>query len=530
MRPIAGSLRSLDPGSDPVAYAATAVSLGLFLVAMGALIRSGGRSKEQHAPADEQIAEAAVRWGLLLSSGAVLAGFILNRNIFNSDNYRYLVYLLTPWSIGFGLAMDGLARRGWRGKLGAAALAAALALLMTLDLAHYYRRYGWIEPTVRPVRRPLRDPVLAWLGEHPEVTGLIGNYWDVYRLTFLTGGRVEGVPYPNYPNRFPEWSRDMPGGRPGLRDRPAERAAGGSIRSGRDRGRRPGTLAGRQPRDRLVAGRTGAGPWRTRVRRTPSRSGPPNDDPGAWADVAGAGRLDRGRRPLLPRRPDGPGRSSTSTSPRSTSPIATSWPTRSARGGSPAGIRGFIAGCRSIARARRDTASAEVSAVSLDGDLAGVQPRYHPVRLAGRAGDVRLAPPARRPGRGAGRRGGLGPRRVRLGPPDPHEHDQRAGQRPAGLLGDGMGLGSGTTRGRRARRAGPGLSGLRRPSAGRAADRLGLSVVYGVYRAADRAGPRGEDVRPRRRPSGCSRWASRSRPCSGCRRRSCSTAPRGPGA
>ena len=29
--------------------------------------------------------------------------FLLIRNIFNSDNYRYLIYLLTPWSLGFGL-------------------------------------------------------------------------------------------------------------------------------------------------------------------------------------------------------------------------------------------------------------------------------------------------------------------------------------------------------------------------------------------------------------------------------------------
>ena len=57
-----------------------------------------------------------------------MAAFLVNRNIFNSDNYRYLIYLLTPWSLGFGLVLDepvapkahrvrgGLGRRGNPGR------------------------------------------------------------------------------------------------------------------------------------------------------------------------------------------------------------------------------------------------------------------------------------------------------------------------------------------------------------------------------------------------------------------------------
>jgi hypothetical protein len=46
------------------------------------------------------------------------------------------------------------------------------------------------------------------------VSSILGGYWDVYRLSFLTGGRVRGVPYAVFPDRFPEWSRDLPAGRP----------------------------------------------------------------------------------------------------------------------------------------------------------------------------------------------------------------------------------------------------------------------------------------------------------------------------
>ena len=60
----------------------------------------------------------------------------------------------------------------------------------------------------------LDDPALRWLLAHPEVSSIHGSYWDVYRLSFLTGGKVKGVPFPIFPNRFPEWSASMPGGRP----------------------------------------------------------------------------------------------------------------------------------------------------------------------------------------------------------------------------------------------------------------------------------------------------------------------------
>ena len=47
----------------------------------------------------------------------------MNRNIFNSDNYRYLIFLLTPWSLGFGLSMRDLAGGGRRGRLAACLVA-----------------------------------------------------------------------------------------------------------------------------------------------------------------------------------------------------------------------------------------------------------------------------------------------------------------------------------------------------------------------------------------------------------------------
>lgn len=204
---LGGRARSSDPPDyHAVPIAATALGLGLFAAAAVALLAARGEVAD--------VASDAVRWALVTSSLAALGGFVLNRNIYNSDNYRYLVLLLVPWSAGFGLLMQALARRGGGGRAAAVLLAALLAATTTLDTARWYRGFGWLDAAGRPVRQPLRDPALDWLRSNPDVTLIYGSYWDVYRLAFLTGGRVRGVPYPEYPDRYPEVSERLPGHRP----------------------------------------------------------------------------------------------------------------------------------------------------------------------------------------------------------------------------------------------------------------------------------------------------------------------------
>jgi hypothetical protein len=186
-------------GPGAWAVAAAVVALGLWaagsLALLGRVIRAPDR------------AGRAVAAGLVLAAGATVAGFVVNRNIFNSDNYRYLVSLLVPGAVGFGLVIDGLWRRGTGGRIGAAVLALAFAVVMTADLKGWYAGFGWVDVRGLPVRRPVNDPVLGWLDVHPDLTWVEGGYWDVYRLAFLSGGRVRGVPLAIYPNRFPDWAR-----------------------------------------------------------------------------------------------------------------------------------------------------------------------------------------------------------------------------------------------------------------------------------------------------------------------------------
>ena len=88
------------------------------------------------------------------------------------------------------------------------------------------------------------------------------------------------------------------------------------------------------------------------------------------------------------------------------------------------------------------SSSVQVSALSLDGDLEGAEPRHGALGLVDRRGGLFLAEAARRPRGRLDRGGGPRPGRIHLGPSDPHQHDQCAGERPVRHLGPGMRRGS----------------------------------------------------------------------------------------
>jgi hypothetical protein len=175
------------------------------------------------APKDR--ARRAIRLGVLTSACLIMGAFIANRNIFNSDNYRYLVFLVTPWSLGFGLLARDLASIGWPGRIGALLLTALLAGAMTLTvLSWYVRDVRYVDPRLIPLRVDVRpwDEVELTDGAGrtgalrsstyripAEVTHVFGPYWDVYRMSFLSGGKVVGIPFPMYPNRFRGWSHGL---------------------------------------------------------------------------------------------------------------------------------------------------------------------------------------------------------------------------------------------------------------------------------------------------------------------------------
>jgi hypothetical protein len=171
-----------------------------------------------------ETARRAIGLGIILSALLNVAGFLVYRNIFNSDNYRYLIYLLTPWSLGFGLVIGDWIRSGSGGRAAACLAVVMLSLGMTLSALRWYQHTlhyidkDWRVVSARPpawFELPLgtgrqKGPIKARPYMVPrEVTHLFGDYWDVYRMAFLSGNKVVGIPYPIYPIRFEGWSRGL---------------------------------------------------------------------------------------------------------------------------------------------------------------------------------------------------------------------------------------------------------------------------------------------------------------------------------
>jgi hypothetical protein len=166
----------------------------------------------------------AIGCGTTISAFLIVAAFLVNRNIFNSDNYRYLIYLITPWSLGFGLLVNNLFSRGLSGRVAGVILVFTLICGMTASTMSWYRdELGYIDlhwKWVRVSQLPWYEVPVLSRRQHdlvrrvayvvpPDVTHVFGDYWDVYRMAFISGKKVVGVPYPMYPNRFRGWSRGL---------------------------------------------------------------------------------------------------------------------------------------------------------------------------------------------------------------------------------------------------------------------------------------------------------------------------------
>ncbi|MEW4570396.1 hypothetical protein AB1L88_21220 [Tautonia sp. JC769] len=205
-----------------------ALDAGPYATALGLLLLIAAVTRLVLDPSPQGSAAKAVRQGVLISAGLIILAFLINRNIFNSDNYRYLIYLLVPWSLGFGLLMRSVAERGAAAWAATLFLSAVFGAVMTASVVSWYVGLGWLSAdllrgtAVSPEGLVVfRDHVSPATDEDRETapngvtvlpagtSHVFGDYWKVYRIAFLSGGRVVGVPFPTYPNRFEGWSEGL---------------------------------------------------------------------------------------------------------------------------------------------------------------------------------------------------------------------------------------------------------------------------------------------------------------------------------
>ncbi|RLT14508.1 MAG: hypothetical protein DWI24_02830 [Planctomycetota bacterium] len=150
--------------------------------------------------------------GLMFTSLLTLTAFEFNKNIFNADNYRYLIPLIPLLGCLYGLfATPGRASAMSRSLL------IVLAILMSLDVHFWQAKNGFhTMPLTATDEKPedIRKSRLISLltepqtGPLPAITGPFeADYWETYRALYLASKPVTlGKPFGFYPNRFPDQS------------------------------------------------------------------------------------------------------------------------------------------------------------------------------------------------------------------------------------------------------------------------------------------------------------------------------------
>ncbi|MBI1323556.1 hypothetical protein GC170_10270 [bacterium] len=146
-----------------------------------------------------------LRFGLWATTLLTFLAFVLNRNIYNSDNYRYLVLLLP----GLGIAVARIAAAGPRQSL-RRGLVIAFAIILTLDTLVWQSNVGFRSGFLPASRDPSKASaesadLVDILKSNPSVitADFEADYWEVYRALYLADLPIDrGQPFGFFPNRF----------------------------------------------------------------------------------------------------------------------------------------------------------------------------------------------------------------------------------------------------------------------------------------------------------------------------------------
>lgn len=158
----------------------------------------------------------ALWYGLTFTALLTLSAFELNKNIFNADNYRYLVPLIPLLGMIYGLLSSaGPMFRQRRFLL------ILLTLILAIDV-HFWQQVNGFYPSLqtntdKKLETYTNKDVVSLLtdpqpGPLPAITNTFeADYWETYRALYLAQKPISmGKPFGFFPNRFPNESPPNP--------------------------------------------------------------------------------------------------------------------------------------------------------------------------------------------------------------------------------------------------------------------------------------------------------------------------------
>jgi hypothetical protein len=194
---------------DSISAKSPLVWISLSALMAACVVRSISKNARNRTDAFSTATEVRWLWpmrvGLWMTAILTFVAFVLNRNIYNSDNYRYLVLLLP----GLGMAAARLSADGSRQSL-RRSFVIAFVLLLTADTVHWQTavgfRSGFMPSPTKVGSSAASDVDLVDLlkSNPPVIDGdFEADYWEVYRALYLADLPIDrGQPFGFFPNRF----------------------------------------------------------------------------------------------------------------------------------------------------------------------------------------------------------------------------------------------------------------------------------------------------------------------------------------
>lgn len=187
-----------------VNFAQAAVLAGVAILVCLLILRTLTTDQKNKVEQNDDCSEIQLLWlGNILTAVITVAAFRFNKNIYNADNYRYLV-LLIPLA---GMTYGQMAGRG-RFHVLRQTLLFIFACILATDVVLWQHANGFRGRSPQQLQPSLSE----LLQKHDLINYTFeADYWEVYRGLYLVNKPLtQARPFGFFPNRFPEKAPTSP--------------------------------------------------------------------------------------------------------------------------------------------------------------------------------------------------------------------------------------------------------------------------------------------------------------------------------